>query len=38
LIRARYKDKKHHFEISVKLRIFWTPYRPISKKNFVDPI
>jgi hypothetical protein len=22
LIRARYKDKKHHFEISVKLRIF----------------
>jgi hypothetical protein len=31
---ARYKDKKPHFEISVKLRNFGTQYRPISQKKF----
>jgi hypothetical protein len=30
---AKYKDKKPYFEISVKLRIFWTPYRSIYKKK-----
>jgi hypothetical protein len=35
---ARYKDKKPHFEISVKLRIFKTPYQRISQKKLFYPI
>jgi hypothetical protein len=30
---AKYKDKKLYFEISVKLRVFLTPYQPIAKKS-----
>jgi hypothetical protein len=38
LIGARYNNKKPHFEISVKFLIFWTPYRPISRKKIFGPI
>jgi hypothetical protein len=33
LIGARYKGKKPHFEISIKLRIFWYPHWPTSRRK-----
>jgi hypothetical protein len=38
LIGAKYKGKKAHFEISVKLRIiFYTHVDPFEEKQNLDP-
>jgi hypothetical protein len=38
LIGARYKGKKPNFEISGKLRIFYTHVDPFAEKKILDPI